>query len=90
MTGECFRRLVLGETCDGRGIPPVENNMSGSHPILCLTLLLNYATCACSYNLVLLHANDVHAHIEEMNKYASGARPATGTRGNVTEGWRGG
>lgn len=48
--------------------------MSGSHRILCWTLLLNYATCACSYNLVLLHTNDVHAHIEEMNKYASGCK----------------
>lgn len=81
MTGECFRRLVLGETCDGRGIPPVENNMSGSHPILCLTLLLNYATCACSYNLVLLHTNDVHAHIEEMNKYASGCKASDRDKG---------
>lgn len=81
MTGECFRRLVLGETCDGRGIPPVENNMSGSHPILCLTLLLNYVTSASSYNLVLLHTNDVHAHIEEMNKYASGCKASDRDKG---------
>ena len=37
-------------------------------------LLLTLLPTALSYNLVLIHTNDVHAHIEEMNKYASSCK----------------
>nr|XP_022291712.1 5'-nucleotidase-like [Crassostrea virginica] len=44
-------------------------------------LLLTLLPAALSYNLVLIHTNDVHAHIEEMNKYASSCKDSDREKG---------
>jgi 5'-nucleotidase len=48
---------------------------------LCVFSLLISFTVVFSYNLVVIHTNDVHAHIEEMNKYASACKPEDKAKG---------
>ncbi|OWF50209.1 5'-nucleotidase-like [Mizuhopecten yessoensis] len=37
--------------------------------LICFSCLFHFATC--SFELAVIHTNDIHAHVEEMNKYSS-------------------
>lgn len=43
--------------------------------------LLSFIAVVFPYNLVIIHTNDVHAHIEEMNKYASSCKSEEKAKG---------
>ncbi|KAK3097085.1 hypothetical protein FSP39_006245 [Pinctada imbricata] len=47
--------------------------------LLCLTSVL-YQT-SFGFNLTIIHTNDIHAHVEEMNKYAGECKPEESARG---------